>query len=726
MKKIRNFVIGGIENKIFNLILITIILISVASGIVFLYQHKTLNQVVTESTQRQQKAIGDTTSSVMDQVVNQSLTRSNQMETMAVDEMFQSVEERVTFLADYATTMYANPEDFSAKPYSGPQDQPEGEWSASVIYADDTVPTDRAIVSKTGQLANLSEMMISLCPAFGADHMYAALPEGVFLSVSRDPGNWVEDGQPVSYDPREREWYQKAVEEKKLIFTEGEFDAKTGEYCIECAVPVYDPDGTLMAVIGTDLYLYEMQNVLVNNSIEGESSLLINGDGKAVLSIQEESFPMAKSSISQDLRTSETELLAHVVKYALERKQLGILQGELSDGEYYITANTIETTGWVLVSAYSKEIASQPVTLLTTQNQQIQEEAAELYQHKTNQSRINALILLLIITLAMIFAGVLLGKRIVKPLNTITKRISELREGNLEFKMEDAYRTGDEVQELAESFASLSHKTVLYVDTVKRVTAEKERIGTELALATRIQADMLPNLFPAFPERSEFDIYASMTPAKEVGGDFYDFFLIDDDHLCMVIADVSGKGVPAALFMMASKIILANHAMMGKSPAKILEDTNSAICSNNREEMFVTSWLGILTLSTGKLVCANAGHEYPVFTRTGGRFELYKDKHGFVIGGMDCISYSDYELTLHPGDKLFVYTDGIPEATNAEKELFGTERMVKVLNKDPNATPEQMLSGMHEAVKAFVQDAEQFDDLTMLALQYNGSESADL
>ena len=284
--------------------------------------------------------------------------------------------------------------------------------------------------------------------------------------------------------------------------------------------------------------------------------------------------------------------------------------------------------------------------------------------------------------------------------------------------MKDEFRTGDEIEVLAESFAMLSGKTLEYIDTVARVTAEKERIGAELSLATRIQADMLPNIYPAFPERTEFDIYATMDPAKEVGGDFYDFFLVDDDHLCMVMADVSGKGVPAALFMMASKIILANNAMMGKSPAQILTDTNAAICSNNREEMFVTVWLGILEISTGKLTAANAGHEYPVIRHANGAFELYKDKHGFVIGGMDGIRYKEYELTLEPGSKLFLYTDGVPEATDAHDELFGTDRMIEALNSDAGAAPEQILKNVRAAVDGFVKDAEQFDDLTMLCLEY--------
>ena len=247
---------------------------------------------------------------------------------------------------------------------------------------------------------------------------------------------------------------------------------------------------------------------------------------------------------------------------------------------------------------------------------------------------------------------------------------------------------------------------------------ERSKIKTELTLATRIQANMLPNIFPAFPDRPEFDIYASMDPAKEVGGDFYDFFLIDEDHLCLVMADVSGKGVPAALFMMAAKIILANYAKMGKSPAEILTSANASICSSNREDMFVTVWLGILELSTGKLTAANAGHEYPVLRQSDGNFELYKDKHGFVIGGMEGLKYKEYSINMKPGAKIFLYTDGVPEATDSEDQLFGTERMVAALNKNPESSPQEILKSVRSSVDDFVKNAEQFDDLTMLCMEY--------
>ncbi len=258
------------------------------------------------------------------------------------------------------------------------------------------------------------------------------------------------------------------------------------------------------------------------------------------------------------------------------------------------------------------------------------------------------------------------------------------------------------------------------MEEVKRVTAEKERIGTELHMAKQIQEGMLPSIFPAFPDRAEFDLYASMVPAKEVGGDFYDFFLIDDDHLALVMADVSGKGVPGALFMMASKIILHSCAVQGGSPAEVLAQANKTICANNPMEMFVTVWLGILELSTGRLTAANAGHEYPIIKRADGSFELFKDQHGFVIGGMDGAKYRSYDLELRSGDKLFLYTDGVPEATDSDKEMFGTERLLAALNKLQSNAPEEILTSLRETVDCFVGDAEQFDDLTMLCLEYKG------
>ncbi len=321
---------------------------------------------------------------------------------------------------------------------------------------------------------------------------------------------------------------------------------------------------------------------------------------------------------------------------------------------------------------------------------------------------------------AMLIYVIFVRKAVTLPIGKLAKFTKEITASDSFADQRSDIRTGDEIESLSDSFNYMLDEIREYMDNLSHVTAEKERIGTELALATRIQADMLPNIFPAFPERDDFDIYASMTPAKEVGGDFYDFFLIDDSHMGLVMADVSGKGVPAALFMMIAKILIQNFAMTGRNPSAVLEKVNEQICKNNREEMFVTVWFGVLDLDTGRLTAANAGHEYPVLKRPNGEFEIIKDKHGFVIGGMDGVRYKEYTLQMDPGSVLFLYTDGVPEATNAENELFGMERAVDALNADTNRSPQELLQGVTAAVNEFVGAAPQFDDLTMLAINYIG------
>ena len=281
--------------------------------------------------------------------------------------------------------------------------------------------------------------------------------------------------------------------------------------------------------------------------------------------------------------------------------------------------------------------------------------------------------------------------------------------------------TGDEIENLALTMKNMEKDLTKYEENLASAVAEKERVSAELTLAKRIQAAMLPNIFPPYPERTDFDIFASMTPAKEVGGDFYDFFLIDENHLALVMADVSGKGVPAALFMMISKTLVKNYASSLKSPKAALEAVNNQICSNNSEDMFVTVWLGILDLQTGVLSAANAGHEYPVLKKPDGAFELISDKHGFVIGGMSGIKYKEYEIKLEPDSMLFLYTDGVVEATNAENELFGKDRMLSSLNSSDAQTATQVLCAVAKSVSDFASDAPQFDDITMLCLHYIGS-----
>ena len=248
---------------------------------------------------------------------------------------------------------------------------------------------------------------------------------------------------------------------------------------------------------------------------------------------------------------------------------------------------------------------------------------------------------------------------------------------------------------------------------------DQERIAGDLRLAADIQGSALPRALPA-AEGKKFDLYASMTPAREVGGDFYDYFLVDDDHLAMVIADVSGKGIPASLFMMVSKALIKTQLMTGLTPAEALTNVNLQLCENNDSSMFVTVWAAVIELSTGKGLACNAGHENPALRRADGAFELLEYPHNMFVGAMKKARYQNREFELQPGDSIFVYTDGVPEAANKAEEMFTEERLRETLNQRPDAEPEALVRHVHDAVDRFAAGAEQFDDITMLCVKYDG------
>lgn len=338
---------------------------------------------------------------------------------------------------------------------------------------------------------------------------------------------------------------------------------------------------------------------------------------------------------------------------------------------------------------------------------------------------ITAAVLITLIMIAILVYSI--NSFITRPVGSIAENTAEfvgLMKENVEPEMLDykkvQVKARDEIYVLSEGVSNMADGVKNYMTNLRHVTAEKERIGAELNVATQIQADMLPRIFPPFPEKSEFDLFATMDPAKEVGGDFYDFFLIDEDHVGLVMADVSGKGVPAALFMVIAKTLIKNRALMGGSPSDVLSYANDQLCEGNEAELFVTVWFGILEISTGKGVAANAGHEHPAIRRKDGKFELVVYRHSPAVATMEGIPFKQHEFELHPGDSLFVYTDGVAEATNAHDELYGTDRMLEALNRNPDATAEELLKTVRESIDEFVGDAPQFDDITMLGLNYFG------
>jgi sigma-B regulation protein RsbU (phosphoserine phosphatase) len=316
------------------------------------------------------------------------------------------------------------------------------------------------------------------------------------------------------------------------------------------------------------------------------------------------------------------------------------------------------------------------------------------------------------------FAYYLISRFVNAPIKRLTQDVSRLALGNLDTPIE--INSKDELGLLAQAFNKMTCDLKKSIEENARERAEKERSNVELGVASAIQASMLPSIFPPFPERTEFDLYASMLPAKEVGGDFYDFYFIDKDNLAVVIADVSGKGVPAALFMMITKTLIKNSSFC-KSPKSVLESVNSKLCENNKADMFVTAFMGFYNIPSGTFVFVNAGHNPPLVKKRGSGYEFLETEPGFVLAWMKNTEYQEKEISLEPGDVLYLYTDGVTEAMNGREELFGEQRLLAALNVNRDSAPKDLLSAVKREVDNFVDGTEQADDITMLALKVNGA-----
>ena len=522
--------------------------------------------------------------------------------------------------------------------------------------------------------------------------IYVSTESGLQISCDRDSRLTArEDGGERYFDYFSRPWYGMVKNEQHVCFTNVYMDVYQRGYMITCAAPVYNGLGKFAGVVCMDMLVDDLFSMLENFDLfdgRGDFSFLVDGNGYAV-----------NPQYQQMNIAADSEMDANVKKSIMSGEK-GVSYSQ--NGCYYAYA-PLYGVNWKLCVRVPEEMVLEPVV-------------------KMDRNIGSSIILFLIIFIITAVCMMLLVNRfadgITKPLFALRKDADEISSGNLDH-VAKKYRD-DEVGDLADAFNEMAVSLKDYIRNLTEVTTEKERISTELNVAARIQADMLPRVFPPFPDRKEFDLYATMDPAKEVGGDFYDFFLIDDDHICLVIADVSGKGVPAALFMVIAKTLIKNRASLGGSPSEILEYANEQLCEGNEAELFVTVWVAIIEISTGKGIAANAGHEHPLIMRVGERYEFCKYKHSVAVAAIEGAHFSEHEFRLSPGDRLIVYTDGVPEATDSSNELFGEERILKVLNENRDASAEDVLRSMKSAIDEFAADVPQFDDITMLSFYYYG------
>ena len=712
----------SLGRKILRAMIILVIVMLLAAVTIFGLAIKNASDALASSNKSLSSTIGDASSAYLSEQSQNTLLELAAEKAEIADELFGDFARGVYVVASVAESIYNDPAAYSYRPAPLPDPEKDGELSIQVLYSANTDPDDPAIREELGLIGNVQDALMAVnASQENMVSIYFATESGFMVQADYiSAKKFDEDGNLMPLEAKERPWYIGAAETGEPFFTPVTKDAHTPNLCIMCGIPVYR-DGQLMGVAGAGLYLDRMEH-LVQSVKLGDSghACIINKNGQVLFSTFKKG-PLAVAADSEDLRASRDTELAELAKKAAGGES-GVQMLTVDSVPCYVSYSPMDTVGWSMLVFLSQDAIEAPTNRLL---ENVGVVTAQASQDASRHIR-NAIFWLLgLLVLALVIALVVsyvLSLRIVKPIRLLTDEVSTMQGNDLDFKWD--LNTGDETQLLAESFESLTHRMKDYISDIENITAERERISTELSLANRIQAAMLPSIFPPFPDRSEINIYAAMDPAREVGGDFYDFYLIDDDHLGLVMADVSGKGVPAALFMMASKIIIQSHAMLGQSPGEILTKTNEAICSNNEEQMFVTVWVGVLELSTGILKAANAGHEYPTIKKPNGRFELLKDKHGLVIGALPGHKYSEYELKLEPGSQLFLYTDGLPEAMGGEdqKEMFGVERMLDALNSAADASPDGVLNHLIVTLTDFIGSAEQFDDLTMLCVEYKGKQ----
>lgn len=480
-----------------------------------------------------------------------------------------------------------------------------------------------------------------------------------------------------------------------------------GEYDTVWTPPYYDDTGTnaLMTTVGAGIYdgdghFVGMSTVDwdIRSMVERLSAIRPTANSFVLLASPKDDYII---SSTHESGTSQTGVSLETIPWygALRFTDNDTVEvGSFTDGgEEYISFSRMFGNGWL----FSVQIPADEIF-------------AEI---ETRNNQFTGIIAGSFVCLLMITA-VLLSWLINRPLRKLTSGVAELGGGNLDKKIE--IKSRDEFGSLAAAFNKMTVDLKSSIEQSARERAEKERIGAELNVATQIQASMLPCIFPAFPDRSEFDIYASMEPAKEVGGDFYDFFLIDENTLAVVIADVSGKGVPAALFMVIAKTLIQNTALSGKRAEVVFGIVNRMLCENNEAGMFVTAFLGYLDLTTGEFSFVNAGHNPPLLKRGDEPFGWLKSKVGFVLAGDEDTWYWQQEMVLQPGDELFLYTDGVTEAVDGENRLFGDPRLLDTVNEYAGMPLKEFTVAVKGEIDRFADGAEQADDITMLALRYRG------
>lgn len=603
--------------------------------------------------------------------------------------------------------IYENPNGYLPRKYGHPSEYPADTYCMQWVLPDG-VSMEANIEKETYLLGNLESLFGNTMTAYGSVlEIYFTSSTGINIGYDRTPQT-----KPETYDGRTSEWYLYAEETWCTYISEPYRDSFGRGLMISIAMPCRGENGELYGVVGADILIGELDGFIAEmNAGEGSHALLVSRGSvicaEGLTAENTKDFTVFFGKSGND-----------IVRRMYDNAS-GIIRAEINGEDVYCVYSAAGISDWITVMIILRDKITEPAAELESSILETAESSAAVLDLQMRGITILWGIVFAAVVIITVIVTNKISSSLSEPITRLCSAVKKVGGGDLDYKCE--IKSGDEIETLSDSFAEMTVSLKDYMENYANIAAEKQRISTELNVAAQIQASVLPCIFPAYPERTEFDIYAKMSPAKEVGGDFYDFYITGENKLCLIMADVSGKGVPAALFMMISKILIKNLAFEGLSVNEIFDRANSLLNETNESLMFVTAFMAIVDLRTGVMEFVNAGHNPPALRRKNGSFRFLDIKKDCVLAALPDVKYRKQSVRLEEGDMLFAYTDGVTEAVNTDTELYGEDRLIDTLNAIPDADSvgtKEIAGAVRKDIDVFAGGAEAADDITMLIFKY--------
>ncbi|MBN2323527.1 MAG: SpoIIE family protein phosphatase [Spirochaetes bacterium] len=695
------------------LLSLTLVSLLLISGIM-LYHMKKLGEYSLGGIVRLGEHAADDSTNALEGRAQEYLLRLAGDQAAISNTLFEKVAHEASIMSDFAASIWADSSRGDLGRNYSTKERPDDILSASVYV----LAPDVSLSKIRNEIDRTAVMDRIFMPVLANDSNLSSVYLGTESGITRIYP-WISKIDD-SYDSRKRSWYIEAVRSGKLGWTKLYVDAFGHGLCVTCYTPVFDRNGTVRGAIGADVTLEALNERIINTQVGSLGyAFLIDGTGRVIArpGLDAADTRWDTSFETENLLKSRNKALVRITE-EMVGGFTGVSRCMFDGGEKFIAYAPVSSTGWSLGLAIPRDEIVEPVRMTRDRIIDAAEEAnLEIVERIRTQLRILAVLITGII-LSITLLAIRLSNTITNPIRALSEGAKTVGGGDLDHRL--LIRTGDEIEHLADTFNKMAGDLKIHIKRLKETTAQKERIESELEIAREIQSSALPGTFPPFPDRNEFDIFAMMDPAQEVGGDFFDFFLVDDERLCFLLGDVSGKGVPAALFMMITKTLLKNEALQGAAPDEILYKVNTIVGMDNETNMFATVFCAILNSKTGEVDFSNAGHNPPFLCKTGNGAELLEVDKNLVLGIMEETAYSVQKITLKPNDMLFMYTDGITEAMNPKKDLFSEQRLQAILSDAEGETVTGIIRKIRKEISTFTRGEPQSDDITMVALRYFG------